>query len=93
MGSGSTTTIATRHSTSPLGKDDDKKVSIKEISVALGGTKQSSIKRFSQIHTIGLGGIGTVMSAYEPHLDRDLAIKMLRPAFRDNRSSINRFIQ
>ena len=93
MGSGSTTTIATRHSTSPLGEGDDRKVSIEEISTALNGAKQSSIKRFSQIHTIGLGGIGTVMSAYEPHLDRDLAIKMLRPAFRDNRNSINRFIQ
>jgi serine/threonine protein kinase/formylglycine-generating enzyme required for sulfatase activity len=93
MGSGSTTTIATRHSTSPLGEGGDGKVSIEEISAALNGTKQSSIKRFSQIHTIGLGGIGTVMSAYEPQLDRDLAIKMLRPAYRDNRNSINRFIQ
>ncbi len=93
MSSGSTTTIAVRQTTAPLGKNSDEKVSIQEISNILGHDKKSSIKRFSQIHTIGLGGIGTVMSAYEKHLDRDLAIKMLRPAFRESRNSINRFIQ
>lgn len=92
MGSGSTT-IATKHSTDQLSNGDKNNVSNQAIRAALGGVKNTSIKRFSQIHTIGLGGIGTVLSAYEKHLDRNLAIKMLRPAFRDNRDSINRFIQ
>ncbi len=93
MSSGPTTTVGTRQTTVPVGQNGDKKVSDHEISNVLGSDKKSSIKRFSQIHTIGLGGIGTVMSAYEEHLDRDLAIKMLRPAFRNSLNSINRFIQ
>ncbi len=88
-----TTETSTKHSTSLLGGDDGARISPEELNAVLGKYKPNSIKRFSQIHTIGLGGIGTVLSAYEKHLDRDVAIKMLRPAFRENRHSVNRFIQ
>jgi eukaryotic-like serine/threonine-protein kinase len=91
MNSASTRKIIPRHLADPLNNAD--RVSDNEINKALEVNNNASIKRFSQIHTIGLGGIGTVLSAYEKHLDRDIAIKMLRPAFRENRNSINRFIQ
>lgn len=93
MDSSPTTTVATKHSTISSGANSDESCSVQDFNNLLGKDKKSSIKRFSQIHTIGLGGIGTVMSAYEEHLDRDLAIKMLRPAFRNSLNSVSRFIQ
>jgi len=37
------------------------------------------IGRFIVIETLGMGGMGLVLSAYDPALDRKVAIKLLRP--------------
>lgn len=37
------------------------------------------ISRYMLVERIGLGGMGVVWSAYDPELDRKLAIKLLRP--------------
>src|SRR5262245_50409874 len=37
------------------------------------------IGRFIALATIGSGGAGVVLSAYDPELDRKVAIKLLRP--------------
>ena len=38
---------------------------------------------YTQVRTIGLGGIGLVISARDPNLDRDVAVKMLRGESKD----------
>lgn len=55
------------------------------IPVALSGYKN--------IRTIGMGGIGSVLSAQEPRLGREVAIKILRPNYRNHRSYLARFIR
>ncbi|MEI6422081.1 MAG: bifunctional serine/threonine-protein kinase/formylglycine-generating enzyme family protein [Lentisphaerota bacterium] len=48
---------------------------------------------FTQIHTIGLGGIGLVVGAHDPNLDRDVAVKMLRGENKNKLPDIERFIR
>ncbi|MDD5728213.1 MAG: bifunctional serine/threonine-protein kinase/formylglycine-generating enzyme family protein [Victivallales bacterium] len=52
-----------------------------------------SINRYTHIKTIGLGGVGAVLSAYEPELNREVALKILRPAFRNKAESLKRFVR
>ena len=56
-------------------------------------TDNKSINRYSHIKTIGLGGVGAVLAAYEPELNREVAIKILRPAFRNKVDSLKRFVR
>ena len=56
-------------------------------------TEDKSINRYTHIKTIGLGGVGAVLSAYEPELNREVAIKILRPAFRNQVGSLKRFVR
>ncbi len=41
--------------------------------------KGSMLDRFLVLDSIGSGGMGVVVSAFDPHLDRKVAIKLLRP--------------
>jgi hypothetical protein len=41
-------------------------------------TKGSSVGRYLVIGKVGAGGMGVVYAAYDPHLDRKVAIKLLR---------------
>ncbi len=45
------------------------------------------IGRFIIIERIGKGGLGVVYSAYDPELDRRVAVKLIAPSFRDARES------
>ena len=56
-------------------------------------TENKSINRYTHVKTIGMGGVGAVLSAYEPELNREVAIKILRPAFRNKADSLKRFIR
>ncbi|MFA6567963.1 MAG: bifunctional serine/threonine-protein kinase/formylglycine-generating enzyme family protein [Victivallales bacterium] len=48
---------------------------------------------YTQVRTIGLGGVGLVVSAHDPNLDRDVAVKMLRGENKNNLPGIERFIR
>jgi len=75
-------------------KKNAKAVDIEEISKLLNlDTEDKSINRYTHIKTIGLGGVGAVLSAYEPELNREVAIKILRPAFRSSPDSLKRFFR
>ncbi|MCB9717770.1 MAG: serine/threonine protein kinase [Myxococcales bacterium] len=53
-----------------------------------GGTREPlRIDRFTLIEPLGRGGMGEVWAAYDPRLDRKIAIKVLRPDYAD-RSSV-----
>ena len=83
-----TLSFSKAHSDNPDSLDFD------EINKLLGlHIEDKSINRYSHIKTIGLGGVGAVLSAYEPELNREVAIKILRPAFRNRPDSLKRFVR
>ena len=79
---------------SDVDKQDDEALTLEQITQLLkldAGNK--SINRYTHIKTIGLGGVGAVLSAYEPELNREVALKILRPAFRNKADSLKRFVR
>lgn len=52
-----------------------------------------SLGKYKNLTTIGLGGIGMVMSGVDPRLGREVAIKVLRPKNRNRRRYLARFIR
>ncbi len=48
---------------------------------------------YTQVRTIGLGGVGLVISAHDPNLNRDVAVKMLRGESKGKLPDIERFIR
>jgi serine/threonine-protein kinase len=68
-------------------------LSPEELKKVLEIVDDNTIRRYSDVRTIGLGGIGSVLSAYEPVLNREVAIKILRPAYRSKLRFLNRFIR
>ncbi len=51
------------------------------------------IHEYSSMTTIGVGGLGAVFSAREPGLNREVALKILRPEFRNSPNRIKGFVQ
>ncbi|MGE0190506.1 MAG: protein kinase [Planctomycetota bacterium] len=49
--------------------------------------------RYEEVEAIGRGGMGVVHRAHEPRLDRDLAIKTLRPELADDPEMVRRFLR
>jgi serine/threonine protein kinase len=78
---------------STISDDGGEVISVDDLKNALNLEHDNTIKRFSGIKTIGLGGIGSVLSGYESSLKRDIAIKILRPAYRSKKKFLNRFIR
>jgi serine/threonine protein kinase len=39
----------------------------------------STLGRYRIVETIGTGGVGVVYRAYDPSLDRDVALKLIKP--------------
>jgi eukaryotic-like serine/threonine-protein kinase len=75
-------------------KQDAEAVDLDEINKLLDlDVEDKSINRYTHIKTIGLGGVGAVLSAYEPELNREVAIKILRPDFRNKADSLKRFVR
>ncbi len=57
-------------------------------------TEQSnSLADYGELTTIGMGGMGTIMSGLDPKLGREVAIKVLRPQNRNRRHFLARFIR
>lgn len=92
-----TTQLGEYDDTLSFSKADDKNakaLNVDEITKLINlDTENKSINRYTHIKTIGLGGVGAVLSAYEPELNREVAIKILRPAFRSKVDSLKRFVR
>jgi serine/threonine protein kinase len=78
---------------STLNEEGEEVINIDDLSKVLNLQHDNTIKRFQNVKTIGIGGIGTVLSGRESSLKRDIAIKILRPAYRNKKKFLNRFIR
>lgn len=68
-------------------------VSAEELSRMLGTASEPSIGVLENMTTIGFGGIGTVFAAHDPVLHREIAIKVLRPAYCNKLDYVTSFIR
>lgn len=64
-----------------------------EVKAILGAQENNSLSAYEDLHTIGLGGFGAVYAATEPGLERKLALKILRPRYRNQKERIQAFIR
>src|SRR5262245_2192674 len=55
-----------------------------------GSEPGTRIGRFIVLGTLGSGGMGVVLQAFDPWLDRKVAIKLLRPLVDENESGEKR---
>ena len=68
-------------------------LSASELRRRLGLPEGDAIEDYGELHTIGVGGMGAVFSGHEPGLMREVALKMLRPAYRHMPERISAFIR
>ena len=69
-------------SCSKINSENPDAINFEEINKLLNlHIEDKSINRYTHIKTIGLGGVGAVLSAYEPELNREVAIKDSAPGF------------
>ena len=74
--------------------DSGEVMSTEEIRKLLNLSENNSISgAYDDLHVIGLGGFGAVYGAREPGLERQLALKILRPNFRQLPERIKAFIR
>jgi tRNA A-37 threonylcarbamoyl transferase component Bud32/tetratricopeptide (TPR) repeat protein len=52
--------------------------------VLFGSSDEVAFGRYRVLHRIGEGGMGTVYAAYDEHLDRKIAVKLIRPSRLDS---------
>ena len=75
-------------------EDSGEVMSTEEIRRLLNLSENNSISgAYDDLHVIGLGGFGAVYGAREPGLERQLALKILRPNFRQLPERIKAFIR
>lgn len=75
------------------GRKTDSDIEFSELQDSLKYGNRRSFSDYTNVKTIGFGGIGTVLSVHERALDRDIALKILRPDFRDKRKYVERVIR
>jgi len=68
-------------------------VNFDDVRKAFNITNSVPTSHYASVHTIGFGGVGLVVSAHDPNLDRDVAIKMLRPEIKNKPTEIERFVR
>jgi serine/threonine-protein kinase len=68
-------------------------VDFNEVKKAFNIRNSVPSSHYTQVRTIGLGGVGLVVSAHDPNLDRDVAVKMLRGENKNKLPDIERFIR
>ncbi len=76
-----------------LSDAEGNRVSIEELKELMSIAPDNTIGQMANMTTIGVGGIGTVFSAHEPVLNREIAIKILRPTYRDRLDFVASFIR
>lgn len=69
------------------------RMSPEEIRKLLKLPESNSLGAYEDLHTIGIGGFGAVYAAKEPGLERNLALKLLRPRYREKRDRVKEFIR
>ncbi len=75
------------------GDPGEAKLSPDELRALLELPQGDDIKDYSGLSAIGMGGLGAVFSAQEPGLNREVALKVLRPEFRNQLRHIESFIR
>ena len=75
------------------GRGNESLLSAEELRAALGVPSGERIEDYQGLSAIGIGGVGAVFSAHEPGLNREVALKILRPQFRDQADRIESFIR
>jgi tRNA A-37 threonylcarbamoyl transferase component Bud32 len=58
-----------------------------------GGVRDTTPGKYDLVQEVGHGGIGVVFRGRDRHLGRDLAVKVLREAYRDSPEARRRFIE
>ena len=64
-----------------------------ELRAGLGLSSGENISDYKSLYAIGVGGMGTVFGGYEPGLNRQVALKLLRPQYRNHADRIEDFIR
>lgn len=88
-----TTTGGQTRIEAPLADSAGNEISPEAIQQMLGTESEPTIGRLQDMTTIGLGGIGAVFSAHDPTLHREIAIKILRPHYRNQLDYVTSFIR
>ena len=76
-----------------LADSQGNEVTADELKQLVGCEKEPTIGFLQNMSTIGMGGIGTVFSAQDPVLHREIAIKILRPSYRNKLKHVGSFIR
>jgi hypothetical protein len=81
-----------RASTSGLGRGETLAADPDPDDPPAGGGVGDIRSRYDLVHEVGRGGIGVVFRGRDRHLGRDLAVKVLRDAYRDRPDARRRFV-
>ncbi len=94
FGSSSTRIIADDEQTLIYGSDEESaRVSPDALRALLDLPQGDRIQNYGRLTTIGIGGEGAVFAASEPGLNREVALKILRPRYRNNSDRVESFIR
>ncbi len=78
---------------SPLSDSNGNEISGEDLKKMLGTDSETTIGVLQNMSPIGMGGIGAVFSGQDPVLRREIAIKILRPAYRNQLNYVSSFIR
>lgn len=71
----------------------DVTISPDELRLLLGLAPVEQLADYGELAAIGMGGLGSIFAVREPGLNREIALKVLRPEYRNKLHHIERFIR